>query len=81
VANHIYSQALPNESVGDTVNRLLKLVLNGKPKKVTTITTIKIFRIAMKKIVKEAMAKESRGQTLGRLFGVTDDGNVREISK
>jgi len=78
VVNQIYAQALLYESVNDTVERLLKLKSSGNgPKQVTAMTTIKVSRVVLKKIEREARKKESRGQTLGRLIGVVnDDGNV-----
>lgn len=80
LVNHIYAQMRPDESVNDTVERLLDLKRpDGRPKKVTAVTTIKISRVVLRKIVRETRKKESRGQTLGRLLGVAhDDGNVME---
>lgn len=80
VMKHIETNALHDESVDETLRRLLKLATNGHPKPqgpLPMTTTIKVSTIVMGHIKESAKAKESRDMTLGRLLGIeAEDGNV-----
>lgn len=80
VMKHIEASALPDESVDETLRRLLKLATNGHPKPqgpLPMTTTIKVSKVVMSHIRDSAKLKESRDMTLGRLLGVEpDDGNL-----
>lgn len=78
---HIEAQADPEESIDDTLKRLLKLVPAPKerpyrPPPLTT--TIKVSRMVMDYIEKESKKAESRDHTLSRLLKVErDNGNIK----
>lgn len=80
VMKHIEASALPDESVDETLRRLLKLATNGQPKPqgpLPMTTTIKVSKTVMSHIRDSAKIKESRDMTLGRLLGVeAEDGNL-----
>ncbi len=79
VMKHIENNALPDESVDETLRRLLKLATTGHPKPqgpLPMTTTIKVSKTVMAHIRDSAKEKESRDMTLGRLLGVQpEDGN------
>jgi len=78
---HIDANASPDESVDETLRRLLGLGgAESKPAEVPPpTTTIKVSDIVMKHIKIEAKRKESRDQTLSRLLKIDQDGgNVGE---
>jgi len=79
VMKHIETNALPDESVDETLRRLLKLATTGHPKPqgpLPMTTTIKVSKVVMSHIRDSAKDKESRDMTLGRLLGVQpEDGN------
>lgn len=80
VMKYIETNALQDESVDETLRRLLKLATNGQPKAqgpLPMTTTIKVSNTVMGHIREKAKAKESRDMTLGRLLGVElEDGNL-----
>lgn len=80
VMKYIEASALQDESVDETLRRLLKLATNGHPKPqgpLPMTTTIKVSNTVMGHIRDSAKAKESRDMTLGRLLGVeAEDGNL-----
>jgi len=79
VMKHIETKSLPDESVDETLRRLLKLATTGTPKPqgpLPMTTTIKVSKVVMAHIRDSAKEKESRDMTLGRLLGVQpEDGN------
>jgi len=84
VMKHIEASALHDESVDETLRRLLKLATNGHPKPqgpLPMTTTIKVSKIVMGHIRDRAKAKESRDMTLGRLLGIeAEDGNFPQAA-
>lgn len=80
VIQFIEDKATQDESIDETLRRLLKMSGNGHPKPkgpLPMTTTIKVSREVMKRIKSKAKVKESRDMTLGRLLGVEpDDGNL-----
>lgn len=80
VMKYIEANSMPDESVDETLRRLLKLATNGHPKPqgpLPMTTTIKVSKTVMSHIRDSAKIKESRDMTLGRLLGVeADDGNL-----
>lgn len=84
VMKHIEASALHDESVDETLRRLLKLATNGQPKPqgpLPMTTTIKVSKIVMGHIRDRAKAKESRDMTLGRLLGIeAEDGNLPQAA-
>ena len=81
VMRHIDTNASPDESVDETLRRLLGLGSGeSKPAEVPPpTTTIKVSDVVMKHIKTEAKRKESRDQTLSRLLRIDPDGgNVGE---
>lgn len=80
VMKFIEDHAQSDESVDDTLRRLLKLASVVEPKPpgpIPMTTTIKVSKSVMKFIRKSAKIKESRDMTLGRLLGVApEDGNL-----
>lgn len=80
--SHIQTESSQEESVDDTLRRLLKLA-GSDGRKGSALppltTTIKISREVMDHIKDKAKLGESRDATLSRLLGVPeDDGNIRE---
>lgn len=80
VMKYIEANASQDESVDETLRRLLKLATNGQPKPqgpLPMTTTIKVSSTVMGHIRDKAKAKESRDMTLGRLLGIEmEDGNL-----
>lgn len=81
IMRHIESNSRPEESVNDTIKRLLKISRNGspaaQPKARPLMVTVKVEKCVLDKIVDEAKPKEPRVHTLSRLLGLSqDDGNV-----
>ena len=80
VMKHIESSARQDESVDETLRRLLKLGGLEAPKPegpLPMTTTIKVSKTVMSHIKKAAKTAESRDMTLGRLLGVpAEDGNL-----
>lgn len=86
IMRHIEENAYPDESVDDTLKRLLKLGKNGSashgPKSPPLMRTIKISKPILELIIKRAKPKEPRDHTLSRLLGIEkDDGNVTSMVK
>jgi hypothetical protein len=82
VMRHIDAAASVDESVDETLRRLLGLSDGTeKPGGVPPPnTTIKVSKV-MNHIQQKAKPKESRDETLSRLLGIAqDDGNVRAKS-
>ena len=83
VMRHIDGASTPDESVDETLRRLLGLSDGTeKPEGVPPpTTTIKVSKAVMKHIQTKSRPKESRDETLSRLLGIAqDDGNVRAKS-
>lgn len=80
VMKYIEANSNQDESVDETLRRLLKLATNGHPKPqgpLPMTTTIKVSNTVMGHIRDKAKAKESRDMTLGRLLGIEpEDGNL-----
>lgn len=80
VMKYIEANSQEDESIDETLRRLLKLATNGHPKPqgpLPMTTTIKVSKTVMSHIRKSAKVKESRDMTLGRLLGVeVEDGNL-----
>jgi ribosomal protein S10 len=78
---HIETHSKADESIDETLKRLLKLVTenkSGPPAPPPLTTTIKVSRMVMNHIIKQSKTEESRDRTLSRLLGIEqDDGNVR----
>lgn len=78
---HIEENANPEESVDDTLQRLLKIRKNGaahgEDKAPPLMRTIKVSKPVLELIIRRAKPKEPRDHTLSRLLGLQkDDGNV-----
>lgn len=80
--SHIQTESGQEESVDDTLRRLLNLGENEDKRGSTPpalTTTIKISREVMDHIKDKSKEGESRDATLCRLLGVPEnDGNIRE---
>jgi hypothetical protein len=86
IMHHIEENAHPEESVNDTLKRLLKIGKNGSawggPKAPPLMRTIKVEKDILDLIIKRAKPKEPRDHTLSRLLGLAkDDGNVMLTGK
>jgi hypothetical protein len=79
ILDHIESQAFPDESVDETLRRLLGMTKGDpRPREKSPTSIIKVSREVLRYIIRASKDGELRNQTLCRLLGLPDDdGNIR----